>query len=206
MTGTPKLGIVLVNLNSYTDTAICLESLAKVTYPNVEVIVVDNGSKDDSGPRLRTDFPAVTHIRSNKNTGFTGGNNICIEHAMKSGCDHVMLLNNDTIVLPGFIEPLVERLNSNPKIAAVSGKIYYAPETRGGQDKAIWYAGCYQKWHMGYHHSGVEEVDTGKFDKAIEVPYASGCLMLMRGDVVRKIGTLSKEYFIYWEEADWCRR
>ena len=201
-----KIGIVLVNLNGYEDTALCLRSLAAITYENVEIIVVDNGSRDDSGIRLNIEFPNVTHIRSQQNLGFTGGNNLGIEHAIQNGCDHVLLLNNDTIVTAGFLEPLVGRLESDPKIAAVSGKIYYAPESRDGESDVIWYAGCFRKWHMGFHHFGVEEKDTGKFETAREIPYASGCLMLMRGSVVRAIGPLSSEYFIYWEEADWCQR
>jgi GT2 family glycosyltransferase len=183
-----------------------LTSLAKICYPNAEVIVVDNGSQDDSGARLRREFPSVTHIRSEKNLGFTGGNNLGIDHAMKNGCDHVLLLNNDTIVTRSFLEPLVERLESADDIGAVSGKIYYARQALGGKENVIWYAGSFQKWHTGYHHSGVLEVDTGKFDVARDVAYASGCLMLMRGELIRKIGGLSEEYFIYWEEADWCRR
>jgi GT2 family glycosyltransferase len=201
-----RVGIVLVNLNSLEDTAVCLDSLAEISYANVEVIVVDNGSKDGSGDSLREMYPAVTHIRSDKNLGFTGGNNLGIEHAIENGCDHVLLLNNDTIVTSGFLEPLVDRLESEATIGAVSGKIYYAPQALGGKQNVIWYAGSFQKWHTGYHHSGVLEVDSGKFDVARDVAYASGCLMLMRGDVIRKIGGLSEEYFIYWEEADWCRR
>jgi GT2 family glycosyltransferase len=203
---TPRVGIVLVNWNSYEDTAVCLRSLSAIKYGNVEIIVVDNGSRDGSAKRLRAEFPDVTYIDSEENLGFTGGNNIGMEHALSSGCDHVLLLNNDTIVTIDFLAPLVDRLESNDRIAAVSGKIYYAPQTRGGEDKIIWYAGCYRKWHMGYHHYGVEEKDTGKFDTAREIPYASGCLMLLRGSAIRKIGLLSPEYFIYWEEADWCHR
>ncbi len=202
----PRIGIILVNRNTYEDTSVCLRSLAKITYPNAEVIVVDNGSKDDSLARLRSEFPSITYIPSKENTGFTGGNNLGIQYALEAGCDHVLLLNNDTIVLPGFLEPLVGRLESDPKIAAATGKIYYAPQTRNGEDKIIWYAGCYRKWHMGYHHYGVEEKDTGTYDTPRETPYASGCLMLLRGNVIRKIGVLSPEYFIYWEEADWCHR
>ena len=202
----PRIGVVLVNWNSYEDSATCLRSLAAMTYPNAEIVVVDNGSKDHSLAKLHAEFPNVTYIHSQENTGFTGGNNLGIDHALDAGCDHVLLLNNDTIVLPDFLEPLVKRLESNPKIAAASGKIYYAPQTRNGEDQIIWYAGCYRKWHMGYHHYGVEEKDTGKFETPREIPYASGCLMLLCGSVIREIGVLSPEYFIYWEEADWCHR
>ncbi|HET6402043.1 MAG TPA: glycosyltransferase family 2 protein [Candidatus Kapabacteria bacterium] len=202
----PRVGIVLVNWNSYEDTAACLHSLAAITYPNVEIIVVDNASRDESATKLQAEFPGITFLRSKENAGFTGGNNLGIKYALDADCDHVLLLNNDTFVLPNFLEPLVARMASDSKIAAVSGKIYYAPETRGGEDRIIWYAGCYRKWHMGYHHYGVEEKDTGQFDVPREIPYASGCLMLLRGSALRKIGVLSPEYFIYWEEADWCHR
>src|SRR5438552_7485199 len=123
----PRIGIVLVNYNSYDDTVLCLRSLASITYPNAEIIVVDNASRDESGPRLAKDFPGVTHILSAKNTGFTGGNNLGIDHALANDCEHVLLLNNDTIVTPNFLEPLVAQLESNARVAAVSGKIYYAP-------------------------------------------------------------------------------
>lgn len=202
----PKVGIVLVNFNGYKDTVRCLDSLARVTYPDAFVIVVDNASADGSGARLRDEFPRAEHILLSENTGFTGGNNAGIERGLAEGCDHVLLLNNDTIVTPGFLEPLVERLESDAKIAAVSGKIYYAPETHDGQSDILWYAGCYQKWHMGYHHLGIEEKDRGLYDEPKQIPYACGCLMLMRGSVIRELGPLSSEYFIYWEEADWCHR
>ncbi|MBS1902334.1 MAG: glycosyltransferase family 2 protein [Bacteroidetes bacterium] len=206
MQQTPRIGIVLVHLNAYADSALCLQSLESMTYPNAEIIVVDNGSTDGTGYRLREEFPAVTHLRSEENLGFTGGNNIGIEYSMSHGCDHVLLLNNDTIITPGFLEPLVERLLSLDTIAAVSGKIYYYPSAMGGRDKIIWYAGAFQKWHTGYHHVGVFEEDRGQFDTACTTEYASGCLMLMRGDLIKTLGGLSKEYFIYWEESDWCMR
>jgi GT2 family glycosyltransferase len=148
----------------------------------------------------------VIYIGNDKNDGFARGNNIGIEYALSQRYDHVLLINNDTIVTPSFLEPLVERLESDNKIAAVSGKIYYYPDAVAGKDKIIWYAGAYLKWHMAYNHSHEFEVDAGQCDVAGEVAYASGCLMLLRGDVLRKIGGLSEEYFMYWEESDWCLR
>lgn len=202
----PTVGIILVNLNTYDDTAHCLRSLREATYSRKLIVVVDNGSSDGSGNRLRQDYPEVVHLRSEINLGFTGGNNLGIEYALEHGADHILLLNNDTIVTTGFLEPLVERLLSATDIAAVSGKIYYWPESYGGRQNIIWYAGVYQKWHTGYHHIGVMEEDQGQFERPLQVPYASGCLMLMRGDLIRTYGPLSDEYFIYWEEADWCHR
>jgi len=202
----PRIGIVLVHLNSYDDTSLCLQSLRTMTYPNTEVIVVDNGSIDGTGNILKKEFPEATHIRSEINYGFSGGNNIGIKHAMEHECKHVLLLNNDTIITPNFLEPLTERLLKEKNVAAVSGKIYYYPERVAGRKKIIWYAGVYQKWHTGYHHIGVLEVDNGQFDIPMKTVYASGCLMLMNGEVIKLIGGLDEEYFIYWEESDWCLR
>jgi GT2 family glycosyltransferase len=202
----PKIGIILVHINSYGHTSLCLKSLRDMTYRNAEIVVVDNGSTDGSAARLRNEFPEATYLRNETNEGFTGGCNTGIDYAMANGCGHILLLNNDTVVTPQFLEPLVERLESDPMIGAVSGKIYYYPPAAGGKDKIIWYAGTYQKWHTGYFHRGESEEDHGQYDTAQETAYASGCLMLMNGDLIRKIGGLSEDYFMYWEESDWCMR
>jgi GT2 family glycosyltransferase len=177
-----------------------------MTYPNAEIIVVDNGSSDGSGERIREEFPFAAHLQNATNEGFTGGNNTGIAYALAHGCVHVLLLNNDTIVTPGFIEPLVERLEKQSDIGAVGGKIYYYPPVVGGKDKIIWYAGARQKWHLGFIHEFESEADVGQCDEARTVAYACGCLMLMRGDLVRSMGALADEFFIYWEESDWCFR
>jgi len=202
----PTVGIVLVNYNSYADTAACIESLKLVTYPSYRVVVVHNGCVDGSPARLLADFPGVHQITSNTNLGFSLANNLGIEWLKENGAEHFLLLNNDTIVTPGFLEPLVARLHSDPKIGAVAPKIYYTDAAYHGQHHVIWYAGSFRKWHGGFHHTGVMEVDTGKYDVAKQVPYASGCSILMRGDLVRKYGGLAEDYFLYWEEADWCHR
>ncbi|MDP4199308.1 MAG: glycosyltransferase family 2 protein [Bacteroidota bacterium] len=202
----PRIGIILINLNAYEDTALCLQSLESLTYSNTELILVDNGSRDGSGAKLRAEFPSVTHIRSETNLGFTGGNNLGITHALDTGCEHVLLLNNDTIVTPGFLEPLLARLESEPRIAAVSGKIYYTKAAQNGRSDILWYAGSFRKWWMGFSHFGIDEADRGLYDKPMEVPYASGCEMLLRGTAVRRVGLLSDDYFAYWEESDWCER
>lgn len=203
----PLIGIIIVHpTNGYEHTALCLETLRLSTYKNILIVVVDNGSSDGSGGRLREEFPETTYIRNETNDGFAVGNNIGIEYALRHQCKHVLLLNNDTIVTSSFLEPLVERIESDAMIGAVSGKIYYYPQAIGGKQKIIWYAGSYQKWHMAYNHTGELEEDKGQFDTPHEVAYASGCLMLMRGEVIARIGGLSEEYFMYWEESDWCMR
>jgi GT2 family glycosyltransferase len=202
----PRIGIILVHINAYEHTSLCLRSLRNITYREYEIIVVDNGSTDNSGSRLRDEFPEATHIRSETNEGATGGNNIAIEYALVHNCEHVLLINNDAIATPSFIEPLIDRLLSDPKIGAISGKIYYYPQAVGGRENVIWYAGAYQKWHMAYNHYGDSEVDSGKYEIACETAFTVGCLMLIRGEAIKKTGVFLNDYFIYWEEPDWCIR
>ena len=202
----PCIGVVIVNLNSYEDTSRCLLSLGAITYENIRVILVDNGSHDGSSERLQREFHNILHIRLPENLGSTGGRNVGINRALEIGCDHVLLLDDDTIVTPGFLEPLVARLESDDTIAAVSGKIYFNPLNRKGETDIIWFAGCERKWHTWFNHRGMEKHDAGQFDNASPIPSMPACLMLIRGRVIKEIGAFSDDYFVYWEEADWCAR
>lgn len=105
----PLVWLVIVNFNSYGDTADCLRSLRAASWPALRVALVDNGSIDGSAERLRHEFPEVIHLHSEENLGFAGGCNLGIREAQASAADYVCLLNNDTIVEPGFLEPLVAR-------------------------------------------------------------------------------------------------
>jgi GT2 family glycosyltransferase len=202
----PHVTIVIINWNDYEESAQCLKSLAEITYPSYDIILVDNGSADGSREKLQGEFPTITHLALPENRGFTGGNNAGIERALASSAEFVLLLNNDTMVTPDFLEPLVVRMQEDAKIAAVTGKIFYAASAKQGRSDILWYAGSFRKWWMGFSHFGIDEIDNGGFDSAMTVEYASGCEMLLRADLIREIGPLSNDYFAYWEESDWCYR
>ena len=203
----PLVAIILVNFNSYEDTKLALESLRKLTYRNANAILVHNACTDDSPERLSREFPEVRHEISKKNLGFSGGNNLGIKIAFNElAAQHILLLNNDTEATPGFIEPLLARLDSDPTIACACSKIYYGPRVMDGRSNVIWFAGSFQKWHTGFHHIGVLQEDDGSFDVAKPVIFASGCALLMRGSAVRELGGLCDDLFLYWEETDWCYR
>ncbi len=202
-----KIAIVIVHPNGgYDHTKRCLDSLRNITYHFCSNVIIDNGSADGSGERIQEEFPLSTFLRNSHNEGFSEGCNRGIEFAITNGFDHILLLNNDTIVTPNFLEPLLDRIESDPTIASVSGKIYYYPEAVSGKEGIIWYAGSDRQWHMGYNHAHEFEKDTGQCDIPREVAYASGCLMLLKSEAVKKIGGLSEDYFMYWEESDWCMR
>lgn len=197
----PKISVILLNLNAYQDTRDCLESLRQVRYDNFEITVVDNGSVDDSASRLAREFASVTFLRSERNLGFTGGNNLGIDHALQRGAKYVLLLNNDTLVDPEFLRILIEAAETDDKIGMVGPKIYYASEPR-----RIWYAGGRtNSW--GCHHIGLDEFDTGtKFSRIEQTGFISGCAMLIKSRVLQEIGLLDDRLFVYHEDTDLCMR
>lgn len=194
--------VVIVVYNSYADSRDCLQSLAAATWPQLGVAVVDNGSGDGCGERLRVEFPELTHIRSEENRGFAGGCNIGIRAAIDAGADFICLLNNDTLVEPGFIEPLVDRAVGDAGAGVVGGKILY-----DGADRVIWFAGGEIDERRGFtRHRGQDEPDVGQYDNPDDVDYVTGCLFFVPVPVFEKIGLFDERYFMYCEEVDLCLR
>jgi len=199
------VSVILLNWNQPHFTVACLKSLDLATYPNFEVIVVDNGSKDDSLAQLEKLAPELkfklTLIANEKNQGFAEGNNVGIRVAMKNGADYVLLLNNDTEVDPGFIEPLVRMAESNPTIGITGPKIFYFDDP-----KRIWSAGGIFTPAGWTEQLGVNAEDGPEFNQLKKVDYVSGCAMLVKRAVIEKAGMLDPRFFIYYEETDWCAR
>ncbi|MFH1297953.1 MAG: glycosyltransferase family 2 protein [Bacteroidota bacterium] len=196
----PLVSIVAVNFDHPKVTCDFIESLHKITYPNIEVIIVDNKSPNDDPAIIKECFPNVILYESHVNWGFAGGNN---QGIMRARGDYVLLLNNDTIVDQDFLEPLVEKLETNPQIGAVSPKIrfYYDPEI-------IQYAGFHpiSKYTVRNSLVGFREKDKGQYDEDRETAYAHGAAMMVPMRVIKEIGLMSYIFFLYYEEADWSYR
>ncbi|HIC91275.1 MAG TPA: glycosyltransferase family 2 protein [Syntrophaceae bacterium] len=197
----PKVSIIILNWNGLEDTLECLESVFKLDYPNFEVIVVDNGSTDDSVRQIRQEFPDVVIIENGKNLGFAEGNNVGIRYAIKNGAEYVLLLNNDTVVDPQLLNAFVEASQLYPEAGIFGAKIYYYSEPN-----RIWDAGA--KWNQNigkFYIIGENQLDNeNKFEQMIEVDYACGCSLFFRTALVSKIGLLDQRFFLTWEETDWC--
>jgi GT2 family glycosyltransferase len=198
----PTVAIVIINWNNFSDIKECLESLDRITYSNYEVIVVDNASRDDSVEKLRREFPQHTVIRNLVNKGFAGGCNVGIRYALDRGIDYILLLNDDTVVEKGFLEPAVEAMINNEKLGIVCGKIYYHSTPR-----VIWSAGGVMKsWITGTPFSivGHNEIDVGQFDEKRSIDWCVGALMLIPRSVFEKVGLLPDCYFLCMEEGDFA--
>ena len=201
---TPKVAIVIINWNGYAHTRACLESLSRITYPCCEIIVVDNASTDGSREKLQAEFPQQRFIVNPSNLGFARGCNVGIRKALSGDAAYVLLLNNDTVVKEGFLEPAVALAESDPKIGLVTGKIYAY-----GRPGHIWYAGGTVSLLRGRGRvRGCGCRDTGQFDRVCEVGYGEGALMLIKRSVLDAIGLLPEEYFFGTEVYDYsiCAR
>ncbi|MBI5913069.1 glycosyltransferase family 2 protein [Candidatus Azambacteria bacterium] len=199
----PKVTIILVNYNGISDTRECLRSLAEITYQPYDVIVVDNGSRDiQEAHELQKSFLGVTVIRSEENKGFAGGNNIGIRVAQERGSDYVLLLNNDTVAEPKFLDAMVAAAEADARIGMVGAKIYFHsdPET-------LWYDGGSFSWRKGVVHENIGTRDKSPNDAAPRLTdFITGCAMLVRMSAVEKIGLLEESFFMYHEDVDWCLR
>ena len=198
----PKVFIVVLNWNGKEDTLACLESLRSVSYTCSEVLMVDNASSDGTVESVRSKFPSVKVITNQANLRFAGGNNVGIDYAMQNGADYVVLLNNDTTVDPAFLSELVQTAESDSRIGMAGPKIYYYNEP-----ERIWFAGGKVEYWKGWvSHIGIREPDNGQYDTPRDVDYLTGCCMLVKREVIERIGKLDESFFIYGEDADWSLR
>jgi len=197
-----RVCIILVNWNGWQDTLACVESCRTLSYPNFEMVVIDNGSTDDSVARIRKRFPDVRIITAGANLGFAGGNNLGITWALERGASYVWLLNNDTVVEETSLSALVEALERNPSAGIVGSKIYFFD-----RPATLWFAGGFVSPSRGWtYHRGEGERDNGQYDSEEDIDYATGASLLVRREAVEQIGPMSEDYFLYWEETDWCER
>ncbi|MFZ5516349.1 MAG: glycosyltransferase family 2 protein [Candidatus Zhuqueibacterota bacterium] len=207
----PSVAIIILNWNNWQDTVECLESISLNDYLNYRIIVVDNGSADDSVAQIGQRFKSIQLLETGKNLGFSGGVNFGIERAKAT--DLILLLNNDTLVDRSFLTELVRKIASDPAIGLVGGKIYHydseqchAGFSRSNQCK-IWSAGggIHQFTKRTFQY-GEGKIDRGQWDREREVDFLSGCCLLVRRDVIEKIGLLDPDYFMYYEDVDFCVR
>jgi GT2 family glycosyltransferase len=198
-----RVAVIVLNWNGREDTLECLQSVERIDYPNFEVVVVDNGSTDDSVSAIRDRFPRVTILETGANLGFAGGNNVGINYAVDQGAKYVFLLNNDTIVDHGVLRSFVDAVENQGANGILAGKIYYYADPR-----RLWYAGGVWVDDRSYFlHRGQDVIDDGvEFEQLSETDYACGCAMFMSTAILGQIGLLDDKFFLTYEETDLCYR
>ncbi|MEA5046217.1 MAG: glycosyltransferase family 2 protein [Petrimonas sp.] len=193
----PELSVITVNYNGKDDTLRLIESLRNHLSIPYEFIVVDNGSVEDEAAELQTNYPFIKTIRSERNLGFAGGNNLGVRQASGS---YLFFLNNDTFVRDDSISCLIDIMKQNPLLGGLSPKILFA-DTTGG----IQFAGYSQLSSITLRNRliGFRELDEGQHDQSHPTPYLHGAAMLIRREAIERAGMMPEIYFLYYEELDW---
>ena len=198
------ISIITINYNGLKDTCELMETLP-LEDPSLEVIVVDNASREDEATVIEQRYPQVKVVRSQRNLGFAGGNNLGIQAAHGK---YLFFINNDTLLevrgkkleVRDLLRHLVSQLESDPKIGAVCPKIRFA-----WGHQAIQFAGYtpLSRITMRNHSIGFGETDCGQYDEAHPIPYAHGAAMMVKREAINKAGLMPECYFLYYEELDW---
>jgi len=189
------VSIIIVNWNAKKFLKECIESLLSQSFTDYEIILVDNVSSDDSVSFVTENFPQVKIIQNNDNVGFAEGNNIGIKNSTGK---IIVLFNPDVVADKKWLSILVDTLQSSEKIAAVTGKMYYLGD-KYGKDAVF----C--TWSKINPYSA-KPTNFYENEPLAKVDYLSGAAMVVKRDVLDKIGLMDSDYFLYFEETDLCAR
>lgn len=196
-----RIAVIIVNWNGKGDTLQCLNSLSKESYTKKDIIVVDNGSTDGSVNAIKELFPKITLLPEPKNIGFAAGNNKGIEKALKRGCDAVILLNNDTTVDEKCISSFLSTYKKYPN--TILGAKIYQMHNPAYLDHL---GGNWNSSTANFDLIGKGELGEINHLAPITMDYACGCALFIPTLVVKQVGMLDADYFLYWEDSDFCFR
>jgi hypothetical protein len=197
----PRVAVIILTWKRLGDVVTCLESFADVDYPNLEVIVVDNASGDETVPTVRARFPWATLIVNDDNLGYVGGNNVGIRHALSRPTDYVFILNSDTKMTPGVLDELVRVMQSDLRIAIAGAKNLYMenPEFTWGKYGVLSWGPMLVRTHGRFTRDYAE-------DSPQDVDWVIGNGCMMSRAALEKVGLFDEEFFQVNEDVDWCLR
>lgn len=195
------VAIIILHYGNWADTQACLGSLKKLKKNGLEVqvIVVNNSPRRKIKDKVKQTYPSALYLKTSHNLGFAGGNNLGIKRALRAGVDYVVLLNNDTVVGPTAIKKMVATFEKRKEIGVVGPVIKH--QTKRGM--RFDYGGKIN-WLLGrtYHLNRLDHRDK----QLQERDFVSGCCLMVKKDVLNKIGLLNEQYFLYLEDVEFCTR
>jgi GT2 family glycosyltransferase len=201
-TSAPSVWIVVLNRRGRSYTIACLRAVAAVAYPNISLVLIDNGCQDFAADEVAQLVPGAHYLQVAVNRGFTGGVNLGIRHALQHGGDYVLLLNNDAIIEPEAVTELVRVASSDPSIGIVGAKMLQL-DTPGTLESA----GLLVDLRFGRtYQMGFGEPDRGQYDAATDRTAVSGGAMFLSRAVCDRLGGFDERYFRYVEDIDVCLR
>ncbi|MFZ5998958.1 MAG: glycosyltransferase family 2 protein [Bacteroidota bacterium] len=189
------VSIITVNFNNHQVTLELLASIERLHRTDLQVIVVDNGSRVNPEKSFTEKFPWVTFVRSEENLGFAGGNNLGIKHAIGN---YLFFVNNDTEFKEDFLDRFKTVLDKHPRIGILCPLLYYY------QSGQVQYAGYTPLNRITGRNECLTEIQMMNFEGLVETSYAHGAAMMMRRSALEQVGPMSENYFLYYEEYDWC--
>ncbi len=198
----PTVAGLVLNYNGRDVTQLSLSSLVELDYPNLELVVVDNGSTDDSFAAISAAYPTIRQLRVRENHGISWGLNHGIQWALDEGFDYVLLMNNDIEVAPDMLSELITVAESQPTIGCVGPKTYYYSDR-----ERLWSTGG----QLHFRHSltderGDGELDRGQYEQDQAMQYINGCAMLVKAKAMQAAGYWDPDYYLGLEDADFCVR
>ena len=197
--GSTVWAIVLTYGGAEDVTRECIDSLLAQDHPALSVLLVDNASYDGSGSRLRDRYPQIHYLNTGANLGYTGGNNRGIAYALDRGADHVLVVNNDTVLERNCVAELVWAAEQGHRVGAVAPKILCHDDPR-----RIWFAGGDYSYTraIGSHRRELELDDPGETRRLDPITFVTGCCFLMPGTVAKALGGFREDFFMYCEDAE----
>lgn len=197
----PKVTVIILTWNRVDDVVTCLESFSRVKYPNLEVVVVDNNSADETVATLRANYDWITLIVNDDNLGYVGGNNVGIKHALAKGTDYVFVLNSDTKMIANCLDELVRTMQSDPRIAITGAKNLYMQNTdfSWGKHGVLNWGPMLCRTHGRFVRDYPETSP-----KDVDWVIGNGCMMSR--EALEKVGIFDEDFFQVNEDVDWCIR
>lgn len=193
---------IILNYNNYEDTFECIQSLKKIDiagYIDNKIVLIDNSSIDGSGVKLKQYFEKdLIFLSTERNIGYAAGNNVGIKYAIEHGADYICILNNDTFVEENFYEECIRFLDENTQVAFVG------PTVEEYDKKIVQSTGgdiIIEKGTVSVKNNGMIRQN---LTQIIECDYVGGACMIFRADLISEIGMIPENYFLFFEETEWC--